>query len=262
MVPVIESMNQDLGNGFDMLLRTKYWILLQQTVEERFFRSQKESAPLETIAFIPKIECNYEASKKDIEKRNALARCLDASHVPVVDEKLMESWALNKKSMAVGVQGFLPTDPPQYFVEAEYWKIVENLVNELEGTAQNSARTAKDGALFQRDPDEQKQHESRKASSAGNVPTCPSQDKGEMVFGIESLLNATAFDESAGMIGGACDEFGSSRSILEETFTNANGIYERYLLWNNPEPRIAMVPLRGSTSPAKRNLEGIAIKDK
>ena len=175
MVPVIESMNQDLANGFKMLLTTRYWVLLQQTVEERVCRGQEESAPLETIAFIPRIECNYEASKKDIEKRNALARCLDASHVPVVDEKVMESWALHKKSMPAGVQGFLPTDPLQYFVQAEYWKIVENLVNALKGrdpvkVHTISSRTAKDGALFQRDCDEQQQNESRGASSAGNVP--------------------------------------------------------------------------------------------
>ena len=204
----------------------EFWL----TVESYVKATLGKNRPL----LVPKVESGYLASQVQKQDRDAWISRLDSSHEAVIDKMVQDKWVSYKGGLRKACQSNLPEQAPLAFVEEEYWNVVEEIAKQMP-------------FAFQADP------------WTMNESSSSSTHRGDdnMVYGISSLVDDSAFDKEAVCTEEPVGDFASSRMLLEGSYTSSNGIYEGWLLSNDPEERQVQVPVRGNaSSPAKRSVNG------
>jgi hypothetical protein len=96
--------------------------------------------------FVPKVSKEHDARPADVERRDEWVTQLSACHEEAVDAKVVKGWDEYRGSCASYVQKNLPVDVPDEYGKEVYWKMVEEVVNEVAlGSGPASSRGARSG---------------------------------------------------------------------------------------------------------------------
>ena len=89
--PVLEALGKEPEDGFEGLLRSKYWSIVRKVVNERKDLKSLSFAKEVTKEVNPEVSCDTGATELQIEQRKSLASKLNGSHAKVVHERVVQS---------------------------------------------------------------------------------------------------------------------------------------------------------------------------
>ena len=207
----------------------------------------------------PKVAVDVNASQEDILVRQKIFSQLSADDVKVLEEHIRSRWSQKKSQLPPHVRAKFPGEPSQKFWEEHYYPLMLSLYGHIKSTT--IQRTSQCPLNWDHpDSPEPKVCELPNsvvvATSSAHLalPFVDLAIAENRVFGMDALLDGTAFDHIMEVQTSSYAEFLCSKALLEESVIGGTWQYEGWLLQNQDEPRTVKVP-DYSKSPSKRKAE-------
>ena len=259
---------------------------------EAYFPTMEQIIQQIGSAVTPKVDVEVNATKEEMERRQTMLACLATHDLEAVEERVREKWVQQSSKFPGKLRANRPTEPPQRFWEEHYYlemfflfgrrtnmqgsdvrKLKDDRASHCSWNEAMSSQTSTDSNVVAPDGGAVPQAKRlRVPFDVASVPIpCMSKAAGTLVvqgcasignvvpedgsvFGIDALLDGTAFNGHVDVQAVPTTNYLSSKIALEASRPGLTRQYEGWLLYNPEAPRTVEVT-EYNRSPSKRKTD-------